>query len=98
MDVVDRTNQLVGKVKSPIKSGNSYSGKFEAISMPSELMELFRRYEDYANNQMLSLLDDIDFEIEGYGLKLKDSGEKMLNVQIMNGDDITFKVPARSHL
>lgn len=90
--LLDKNNNRIGELQN-IKAlhENVYSGKIIFMDIPKELLKKFRTYEEYVNEQIFSLVDDLEKEIAAHGFKLS-SGEAIQHLQIMNEDDVSFRM------
>lgn len=88
--LLDRDGRLIGIVTLSSQENDFYSGKIRLTRENGMLNALFEEFEYAAQNQTLSLLDDLESEIEAWGLSIQ--GTPVFDVQIMNGDDIAFKI------
>lgn len=85
----DKTNKVIGIVGINEIQNNVYIGKIRFTNFPKQLRELFSQYEKLINLQVFSLVDELEENIDKWELRL-DSIE-IYDIQIMNGDDISFK-------
>lgn len=90
--LLDRTGRYLGKVNIIKISDGLYQGKFTPMDFPEELKNLFKYYEDLANNQIFSLLDNIEEQIETWGIVLSNNVAKPKDIQIMNENEISFRL------
>lgn len=76
-----------------------FSGTVELSAMPASMLQKFIEYENVVNNQMFSLLDRIQDEVEALGLRarLGESEVTLDDLQIYPSDGaISFRVKGRS--
>lgn len=66
--LLDRSGVTVGVVHVTEASG-FYRGEVELAVMPEQMVSVFRRFEEIAEGQMLSFLDDIEAEITQLGIR-----------------------------
>lgn len=85
----DRKGDIIGIVSVYSIREDLHLGKIEFTNFPEKLKRLFELYEKFVNSQILSLTDDLENQIEEWELKL--NGIRIYDIQIMNGDDISFK-------
>lgn len=54
-----------------VEQGRKYSGRIDLSLMPVALQQKFRKYEEIVNEQMFSLLDEIEEQISALRLKIR---------------------------
>ncbi len=67
-----------------------YSGLLVEQNFPDRLLFLINEYNDLVSGMVLSLLDEVEEEIYGYDLMLKNSGARLFNLSFEEGNRITF--------
>lgn len=92
--LLDKDSVQVLKVRDfTIEKGGQLIGKAVNIDFPEKLKQLFQEHEERVNQNILSELDRLEEEIQSYGLHLmfKNRVYPLLDIQLMNEDDISFK-------
>ena len=76
------------------RENGSLVGKIKNADFPIELKDLFHEYESRVNDLVFGELDQIVDNIEAYGLLLvhEEITFNIEDVQVMNEDDICFKI------
>ncbi|MFM0738139.1 hypothetical protein PQQ51_12930 [Paraburkholderia xenovorans] len=72
------------------KVAHYFRGKIVDYVFTDELAALVDEYVALVDGMALSLLDDMESEIYGYGLRLKEAGVKIFGLEIKNKTDIVF--------
>jgi hypothetical protein len=71
-----RTIKLLGPAGELLATGqvdweqDRFTGQFDLQSMPAAPLQLFQEFEELVNDQILSLLDDIEQRIRDLGVKV----------------------------
>jgi hypothetical protein len=60
-------------------------GEVELDLVPEQMMEIFRRFDEIANGQMLSFLDEIEAEIARLGIRFAAGDEDARRVGLSLG-------------
>lgn len=66
-----------------------FCGKLLDNSLPERLRWLIREREELIRQVVLTLLDDVEEEIQTYDLRLEKSGERLFDLSL-SGDELTF--------
>ena len=91
MILVDKQNREICEIFVQEYDSERYSGFIKPISFPKKLRSLFSEYQNNANEMVLSVLDDIEDQINLYGLKIKNSNIEIDNLQITEDNKISFR-------
>lgn len=78
------------------KKGDLFLGKIKRLNCLGKTLVLMRQLEDFANENLLTHASQISEEINGLAFQVELENEighrACYDVQIMNGDDISFKI------
>lgn len=95
--LMDREGRMLGKVDVQEKAGEFLCGTLDKSADFSRYETLFKEHEECANHQRLLLLDEIESKISDIGAYLFHPDDKAIiaikNLQIMNDNDVCFKLP-----
>ncbi len=90
--LIDKFGNLLGTLETSEKSSASgFSGELNNIDESVEVIKLLRKYEGYVNDQVLTLLDKLEEEIDSYGLRIKETDSSISNVQLF-GKKISYEL------
>ena len=93
--IIDREGRLVAAAEVTRQEGY-FAGLVDLYPMPTKLRRQFEEYEEHVNNQLFSLLDEIEEKIEALRLRVVfgDGQEAdLIDVQIYPGTKkVSFKV------
>lgn len=92
--ILDRNGKRLGHIDFE-KSDDWCVGKIEFLDFPEGLRNLCQEYEGLVNDLVFSLLDELEQKIDEFGLRLASCEEQIYEFQLMNGDDIAFKLKTR---
>jgi hypothetical protein len=67
-----------------------FRGKVIEYMFPDDLAELIQEYTELVDGMVLSVLDEIEEKIYGYGLKLRGMNVLVFNLELKNKTDIIF--------
>ena len=78
------------------KKGDFFAGKVKRLCCRVEILVLFHQFEEMVNNMVFTEVDRIGEEIDCLSFVVQFPGrantQTLSNLQLMNGDDIVFKV------
>ncbi|MBM3237347.1 hypothetical protein FJZ31_13725 [Candidatus Poribacteria bacterium] len=98
--LIDAQQRQIGKITIERNEDNLIFGKFVPGSDFSAVNRLFQDFEEAANLQALSVVDELDTEIAALGLHLctSDGSQhiKIHDVQIWSDGDITYRLCDRT--
>ncbi|WP_223642616.1 hypothetical protein [Corallococcus sp. EGB] len=78
--LVDAQGNLIGRVRVSAKGGR-WSGEVDLNGAAPSIVSLFAEFEELVNEQVLSLLDDMEAQIARLGARLLVAGEEALPVE-----------------
>lgn len=84
-----KTGKRIGTVTILDVRRNVYIGKINFLDFPRDLRKLFTEYEQSVNDQLFSSLDDLEEQINFWGLRLEHN--TIYDIQLMNTNDFSFK-------
>ena len=88
--LIDANNTVIGLVSLQSKESH-FIGKIKILNMPTELKLLLDLYNEYVDDNILSLTDDVQDRIKIYKLKLTNLGSEVEEIRIVE-DDIYLKL------
>ena len=88
----DKHNKVLGTLKNIKLEDGFYQGEITDRHFDENLNRLFALFEKYVSDQSLMLLDEIDEQIESYGLKISPGDLWIYDVQISGNNLIAFKL------
>jgi hypothetical protein len=96
VQLVDARQRLLGEVTIQGTEGDLVRGRFAPGPDYPVVRDLFREFEEAANQQLFGLLDGLEAPILGLGLHLRPLNGALLpevhDVQIMNGTDFSCRL------
>lgn len=96
MVLIAGQNARLGTIKVESVRGNLVTGVFTPEAVPHALMDLLREYHNLAEEQILSLLDDIERKIESYDLNVINPSDGSMNrirdLQLNPDNEISFRL------
>lgn len=94
--LTDRHGRALGKIVVDQIEGAKHLGTFEPLDLPPKVEELFLRYEQLIEGQVLSLMDEIESEIDSYGFTVSKErgqpGERITDLQVYRDGGVSFQV------
>lgn len=94
MYLLDKNNNRIGEFTRLEKISGStpkFEGEIILLNASRTLIEKFREFEDLANDQVFSLLDQVAEELDKYGFKLSD-GSVVTKIQLMNKNEVYLEL------
>ncbi|MEM6736842.1 MAG: hypothetical protein AAF620_12330 [Bacteroidota bacterium] len=88
--IIDKFGNIIGSVEVVEKDG-LFSGELIGYNKSSDIIKLLKRYEGYVNDQVLTILDEIEDEINSYGLKVQEIESQIFNIQLF-GDKLSYEL------
>lgn len=89
--IEDNTGIIRAEIEITSVSDNLFSGTIIKHNFSDEQIKLFKEYENLVNNQVLSLLDEIENKIESFGFKLNEDMIAIFDLQIWNLKELSFR-------
>jgi len=94
--LIDPSGQSLGRVDVVKAAEGVYEGVLSEDHLPERVRELLARHERLVNDGLLGLLDEVERDIEGLGLRLRSLATarmyRVSDFQLMNGREVSFKV------
>ena len=90
--LVDKSNHILGELINLKLEDGFYQADLVNDAIHYKLRELFSLFEKYVLDQSLMLLDDLDSQIDEYGLRLLPSDRLLYNIQLTSDNHISFKL------
>ena len=91
----DKRGRKLGTILVERCEGNLRVGKIVPEEWPTDLQEVFSRYEQLINDQVLSILDEVEKEIDAYGFRVSSgstqNGEPITDLQITSDHRVSFR-------
>jgi hypothetical protein len=78
--VIDQSRQVVAVGRVTVEA-DRFFGELDLRSMPVSLRQTFEEFEEIVNDQIFSLLDDIEERIRGLSLKVALEGSNEAKVE-----------------
>jgi hypothetical protein len=95
--LADATGRRLGDVSISLIEGDRVHGRFVANEQFDAVREIFEEFEEAVNEQLFREAERLSGEIDELGLYLAsgDLGEtlQVVDTQIMNGTDLSCRVP-----
>lgn len=92
----DRRGRRLGTILVDRIENGSHRGWFVPDDWPTELRELFEEYDTLINDQVFSVLDEIEAKIDAHGLCVSRGGSEscdpITNVHITPNRRISFRL------
>lgn len=97
MFLIDSQKNILAKITISEINENLYIGDITDDYLPDKIRKTFLRYEEIINGQMFSLLDEIETEINGFGLAVSQENDfkafSIRDLQMMSDGKISFRMP-----
>ncbi|MBN8469543.1 hypothetical protein JYJ95_23825 [Corallococcus exiguus] len=92
----DAQGKLIGRV-SVSAEGSLWSGDIDLSGAAPGIMSLFTEFEELVNDQVLSLLDDMETQVARLGPRFRVAGEEALPVEDLQiypaQREVSFRTP-----
>ena len=88
--IIDEQGNLLAVIQVDEYASNRFEGVILSSKFPNELMELLREFEGLANEQALSLLDEVERKIAAYNLVLAERNAHISKLQLWGENGIHF--------
>ncbi|MFK7904217.1 MAG: hypothetical protein AB8B69_03785 [Chitinophagales bacterium] len=93
----DKTGVQRAKITVVEEKDNLVIGSIIQHSFTKEQIAVFEEYCEIVDNQIFSLLDKMEEQIESFGFKIKSEKREIFDVQVWNLQSISFRFKKSIH-
>ncbi len=91
LQVSDQNDKIVVTIRIQEIKEDTYMGEILMSEFTSAQSDAFKEFEDAANNQVLSIIDELSDTIDSFGFKLTNNGAEISDFQIFD-NQTSFKI------
>lgn len=79
------------EIKIDSNQGNLFCGEIIIHTFTKNQMQTFKEFEELVNDQVFSLLDEVEEKIDSFGFKWKEKNSSIVDFQIYNMKTFSFR-------
>ncbi len=92
LELEDSTGKLCGEINVQSQTKNLLQGRLISSNFTDNQKKTFQEFEELANEQVFSLLDEIATKIESYNFKIRNKNWRIYDLQIFEDSAISFRI------
>lgn len=90
--IADHSGNVLAVVDVVEYVPRKYKGRIISSNFPEDLTHLLNEFQELAESQVFSLIDEVAERIAGFALVFTLTGSEIHDLQVYNGELISFQV------